>query len=59
MPLSKNDIDRLREIFNIPEFIVPWLDRFYSNDETHLVLLLADEPLSVNGIAERWEGDER
>ena len=59
MRLSKNETARLREIFRIPDFIIPWLNRFFTRDEIYLVLLLADGPLSIGGIAARWTGAER
>ena len=58
MQISKNDLDRFREVFNVPDFIKPWLDRFFNSEEIFLVLLVADEPLKIDDIANRWTGDE-
>ncbi|CAB1058660.1 hypothetical protein D1BOALGB6SA_3416 [Olavius sp. associated proteobacterium Delta 1] len=58
MQLSKSDMDRFREVCNIPDFIEPWLDRFFSNEEIILVLLVAEKPLRLGDIAERWPGVE-
>ena len=57
--LSKNDISRFREILDIPDFINPWLDRFFSSEEILLVLLVAEKPLRIGEIADRWAGDEQ
>jgi NAD-dependent dihydropyrimidine dehydrogenase PreA subunit len=59
MQLSKNDSHRLREVFDIPDFIEPWLDRFFNREEMFLVLLVADEPLKIDDIADRWTGAGR
>jgi ferredoxin len=59
MPFSKNDSDRFREIFNIPDFMEPWLDRFFTDEEISLVLLVADKPLDIGEIVQRWPGAER
>ena len=59
MQFSENNMERFREVFDVPGFIEPWLDRFFTNEEIVLVLLLADEPLRIGEIAERWAGAER
>jgi len=56
MQISKNDSDRFREIFNVPDFIEPWLDQFFTHEDIGLVLLLADRPLRIGEIAEQWTG---
>ena len=56
--LSKNDLSRFREVLDIPDFIIPWLDRFFNDAEILLVLLVAENPLSIDEIADRWAGDE-
>jgi len=58
MQISKNDLDRFREVFNVPDFIEPWVDRFFNSEEIFLVLLVADEPLKIDDIAKRWTGNE-
>ena len=47
MQFSENNMERFREVFDIPGFIEPWLDRFFTYEEIALVLLLADEPLRI------------
>jgi ferredoxin len=59
MQFFKNDIDRFRRVFNLPDFIEPWLDRFFTLDEMVLVMLVSQESLSIDGIAEHWTGAER
>lgn len=58
MQFSKKDIDRFRRVFHVPDFIEPWLDRFFSRDEMVLVMIVAPKPLSIDGIAELWTGTE-
>ena len=59
MQFSKNNIDRFRKVFDIPDFIESWLDRFFTHEEIGLVLLLAGKPLKMGEIAERWTGADR
>ena len=56
MRLSKNNLDRFRKIFDIPAFIVPWLDRFFEDSELGLILLLAEKPLQPHEISAKWTG---
>ncbi len=35
---------RIAEVVGAPDFVVPWLDRFYEPAEVDLVLALADGP---------------
>jgi len=58
MQFSKNDLNRFREVFDIPDFIEPWLDRFFTSEEIMLVLLVAGGPLSIGEVADRWTGAE-
>ena len=53
MPISKSDIDRLRKVFDIPEFVDPWLDRFFTPEEIALVLLLSEKNMSIAEIEAR------
>ena len=57
MKFTKSDMDRFRKILDIPDFITPWLDRFYTDEEINLVLLLAEKPLGIAEISGRWTGD--
>ena len=59
MHFSKHNMERFRDAFGIPGFIEPWLDRFFTYEEIDLVLLVADEPLRIGDIAERWTRAER
>jgi ferredoxin len=59
MEFSANDMVRLREVFSIPEFMAPWLDRFFTHEEIHLILLMADKPLRIAELAELWTGADR
>ena len=38
------------EVFEIPDFIKPWIDRFFEDIEIELVIRLADQPLARNDI---------
>ena len=58
MKLSEKDIDSFQKIFAIPGFMTPWLDRFFDDSEIELVLLLAQKPLTINEIAEKWTSNE-
>jgi len=59
MQISKNDLDRFREVFDIPDFMETWLDRFFTDEEIALVLLVTDSPLTIKEIAASWTGPER
>lgn len=48
--LSKEQLDRFANIFDIPGFIVPWLDRFFDISEIKLALLLSKKPLNATEI---------
>ena len=37
-------------VFEIPDFIKPWIDRFFEDIEIELVIRLADQPLTWNEI---------
>jgi len=37
--------------FEIPDFIKPWIDRFFEDIEIELVMRLADKPLTRNEIS--------
>ena len=43
--------ERICQIFAIPEFLVPWLDRFFEDREFELILTLASGPLTVEELA--------
>jgi ferredoxin len=43
---------RLAEVVRAPDFVRPWLDRFYDADDVELVLALADGPLSEHDLAD-------
>ena len=58
MKFSEKDIDSFKKIFAIPGFMTPWLDRFFDDSEIELVLLLAQKPLTINEIAEKWTSNE-
>lgn len=38
-------------VFEIPNFIKPWIDRFFEDIEIELVMRLADKPLTRNEIS--------
>ena len=53
MNLSNSHIQRFCSIFEIPDFMKPWLDRFFEKPEIDLVLMLADRPMGPEKIADR------
>ena len=58
----ENKVAQFCEVMGIPEFIVPWLDRFFEKAEIELVLLLAQKPLYPGEIGDRvesWPDDLR
>ncbi|MCK5417875.1 MAG: 4Fe-4S binding protein [Desulfobacterales bacterium] len=50
---SSDHIQRFCHIFQIPDFMKPWLDRFFDKPEIDLVLMLADRPMGPEEIADR------
>lgn len=48
--LSEEQLDRFVKAFDIPGFIIPWLNRFFDISEIKLVLLLAEKPLNSTEI---------
>lgn len=48
------DIDRFLDLFNMPDFLRPWLDRFFENTEIELVLLLGGMSLPIDEILKKW-----
>ena len=53
MDQSTDHIQRFCNIFKIPDFMEPWLDRFFEKQEIDLVLLLADQPMAPEEF-ETW-----
>ena len=50
------DTDKIQNfcrIFGIPDFMKPWLDRFFEKAEMELVLMLAEHPMSAGQIAQK------
>jgi Pyruvate/2-oxoacid:ferredoxin oxidoreductase delta subunit len=53
------DTDKIQHFcrfFKIPDFLIPWLDRFFEKPEIDLILMLAEHPMAVEEIAERISG---
>ncbi|MGD8302596.1 MAG: 4Fe-4S binding protein [Desulfobacterales bacterium] len=56
MCTDTDKIQRFCQIFKIPDFLIPWLDRFFEDREIDLVLTIGDQPMATEEIAERiWE----
>ena len=53
MKLEPDQLDRFTNLIGAPEFIHPWIDRFYEPTEIRLVLLLASSPLTADVICDR------
>ncbi len=47
---TENKLTRFCAVMDIPEFIIPWIDRFFEKAEIELILLLAQKPLLDNEI---------
>ena len=52
MNTDTDNIRRFCDVFKIPEFLKPWLDRFFEKSEIDLVLMLTDRPMSLEEIAD-------
>ena len=59
MNSDSDNNQRFCEVFEIPEFMMPWLDRFFEKPEIDLVLMLADRPMHPEEIAARNRGDHK
>src|SRR5210317_1485264 len=46
------------ENINIPDFLIPWLTRFYEPHEINLLKLIADNPLEKEPVIRLLEQDE-
>ena len=58
----ENKVAQFCEVMDIPEFVTPWMDRFFEKAEIELVLLLAQKPLYPGEIGDRvenWPDDLR
>ena len=56
MSTDTDKIQRFCRVFKIPDFLKPWLDRFFENPEIDLVLTLAEHPMTAEEIVERFSG---
>ena len=50
---TNDHIQRFCRIFEIPDFMKPWLDQFFEKPEIDLVLMLADHPMAAEEIAKK------
>jgi Pyruvate/2-oxoacid:ferredoxin oxidoreductase delta subunit len=65
--ISKSQINTFCTILEIPEFVVPWLDRFFESEEIELILELNEQlqedsvvergPSRAQQIARKWPAD--
>jgi ferredoxin len=53
MNTDTDNIQRFCSVFEIPDYMKPWLDRFFEKPEIDLVLMLADRPMRPEEIADR------
>ena len=53
MNTDTNKIEVFCRVFGIPDFMKPWLDRFFEKPEIDLVLMLAGHPMSAEEITEK------
>ncbi len=59
---TENKLAQFCAVMEIPEFIIPWVDRFFESAEIELVLLLARKPLLDSEIIlqmSHWDGKLR
>jgi Pyruvate/2-oxoacid:ferredoxin oxidoreductase delta subunit len=56
MTTVTDKIRRFCRVFKIPDFLKPWLDRFFEIPEIDLVLTLAEHPRAAEEIVERISG---
>lgn len=49
----------LTALLEVPDFLTPWLDRFYDSNDIDLLAELAEGPLSADELAERTGADSR
>ena len=62
MQNTENRLVQFCGVMDIPEFIMPWVDRFFESAEIELVLLLARKPLLDSEIIlqiRRWDDELR
>jgi ferredoxin len=57
MNTDTDNIRRFCDVFKIPEFMKPWLDRFFEQPEIDLVLMLADRPMNPEEVEDRNRGN--
>ncbi len=60
MQKTENKSAQFCNVMGIPEFIIPWIDRFFEKAEIELVLLLAQKPLLDSEIEDQisyWPDD--
>ncbi len=54
---TKEKLQNFFSIFEIPDFIKPWIDRFFEDIEIELVIRLAGQPLAWNEINRTFPSD--
>ena len=58
MKITPNELAGLCRTLDIPDLIYPWLDRFFTDDEIFLMLLVSRNPLNMGEIYEEWAGEK-
>ena len=51
---SPNTVAKLVHLVDLPDFLIPWVDRFYEPMEIELICLLNRESLDRESIQKRW-----
>jgi Pyruvate/2-oxoacid:ferredoxin oxidoreductase delta subunit len=59
MNTDTDNIRRFCDVFKIPGFMKPWLDRFFDTPEIDLVLMLSVHPMDSEEIAQKITGPDK
>ena len=52
---KKNQCSRLATQAGMPDFLIPWADRFYEPLEVELIDILGNDALDRAAVGSRWE----
>lgn len=54
MKFTKRQLETVAALVDLPDFLVPWIDRFYDALEMTLILLLGQTELDAEDVRKRW-----
>jgi len=55
MHCNPQQVERFVKILNIPDVVVPWLDRFFEAPEVALIDMIGDGTADLQKITDRWK----